>query len=388
MWLLAWVACSAPSIDADLAAAREAVAKPAPLPADWEPDLRLRLSRQALAKLTEGEVARHGAITQQVTAGPVKATPKITVESVRVSARKPLCDDCVPLDLALTGTVKVRTPFLNEGWKASLSAKVDVEILTEQADGAWEVKARPRSLRDVEISLPGVPAPIAPSVSGPLRTLVETRLERELQPMPIAKLGSKQKLPLQALRLTSDRKSILAEGRTASPTPGALGDKAKLDGADFVLQLSSDSLIGFAAQAAFDNGVLEQGVLVEPRTLAVDGGSLTAQVRLWHPGSPAWTREYAVTGAASVKGDDIQLRADALEAVGAGPIPALDPLLAFGESLVFDQIADSLELSVPATHDAEVAGSPTSVTLTALDGDEAGAVVVRGTLARDQSRSK
>lgn len=362
-------------------AKRQALADPGPAPASWEPDVRVELSPELVDRLITFGLEQKGAFRSEVVIGGIgKATPELEVRKLKLSAA-PRCDQCFTVDLDLDGEVAWSAGLLGDGRVPARAQLVfEVELQTDREGEDFVVRGLPRDIRDVSIEVPGWSAALRRAALGPIERWLNERVE-EMEPVALSRFGGTA-LPLRAMRVNPRGKGLSVLLLSSSPTPGSVStDGGRIPNQGFAVWASTDSLVGFAARHAFEQGPKDYDITAVPTSLEAKRAGFTLGLRLWGIGGAGWWRDYEATGGIRVEEGEIRLAPNEVKQTGMskGAVQA-DPLIHLGQSLVLESITDALRVTLPSVQAAE--GTAAKATVTGISGQPNG-LWVTGDLALD-----
>ncbi|MCB9681316.1 MAG: hypothetical protein H6733_07560 [Alphaproteobacteria bacterium] len=347
--------------------------------AGWSPDVRVFVTSGTLRALVRAALDARGPITQGLAAGSLAFQARLDVQRLDVADRTPACPACVPLSIALLGTVQGTRFDLSA--TAAVHADVDVGLDVDRDGDALVVTARLLDVSDVGVELGGLRETAA--LRDPLVRLARAQVLEALPPVQVARLDDAA-LPVARARAVGAEGGVEVLVRTTSPTATPVTTPAA-GPTSFTVRASAASLVGLAAREALARGPVA-GVIVEPRSLAVDGDTVTAGVRTWVPvpggcgGGGTWWRDDVVTGRLTLDGPTVSLTPTGLDAAGASDdAGVLDEAARVAARAVLGALATRLTATVPARHTAEVGDLDVRVRLIKLlgEGDD---LVLRGKL--------
>lgn len=349
----------------------------APSPIDqWKPDIRVRLSNEALDDLVQAVVAKSVlAWSQDFTMeGPLglqaKVSPSARVTSLTLSPST-ACDGCLKADVTLSG----RADWTAAGAKGSVPLEADlgatVSFELTSAGESWMTTGRVTGIDRVKVS------------SGRLGTLDATDLlgdwlgdaVKQAGPLALGEIGGAS-LPLRAARIATPRGQLevqlLSDVIDGAPVSGG----TTLDG-DFDVRISAATVLGLARRQAFETGVIAHDVAAIPTSLSLDDQRFTMGLRLWKLKGFGWWRDYSVTGTMGLKGGDMVLAAsEATEGETSKGAGLADPIALLAEGRILEAITDGLQTAVPASTAIEVADETLRAKVRAVQGDRGTLVMV------------
>jgi hypothetical protein len=141
-----------------------ALAEPAAVGAQWEPDAVLHLSEaQVDAILTEVVAAKgrfDGKIEGSVFGVAVSATPDLALDGLKLG-ESAKCGSCVAVDAALSGDVEWSLGGRKGTVPVKAKAAFDALFAAKDESGIFSVTAVPRDLRKLDVELGNVDASVA-----------------------------------------------------------------------------------------------------------------------------------------------------------------------------------------------------------------------------------
>lgn len=351
---------------------RDAALAKAAAPAEgWQPDLRVRLSSQALDGLVQATLDQ-GMLSwdeQLSLSGPLglqaRVEPSGRVRSLQLAASD-ACDGCLDVDAGLEG--QARWSAAGTSGTVPFTAKVQgtVSFAVDRQGQGWQVHGSLRDVQRVELGVARLGSLDATELLG---DWVRDAL-KEAKPLALGTFGGGE-LPLAAARLSSPRGQLELQLLTDVVDGGPVSAGVALR-EDFEVRISSATALALARRKAFEAGTIAYDVAAVPTSLAVDDGSFSMGVRLWKLAGAGWWRDYAVTGTLGVQ--ERQIRMQATEAVegdksaGAG---LADPLALLAEGRILDAVADGLDQALPAAAGVTVGGQQVTARVEAVRGARA-----------------
>ena len=387
--LLLMLAACASNIHALYEAEKAAVmAAPPAAPADFDPELRVRI----------GEVALDGLAEQAIAAGlldfdqemslknplgfRLALTPHATVQDLTLSPSS-ACEACLEVHTTLEG--KARWEAGAASGKVPFTAKVEGTLafqLSESGSGAYAVVAHLKDLGKVRLES-------SKAGSVDVSDLLGDWTRAALKKTPAIDLGTfgGADLPLRAARLGSSPGAIELQAllNVSGGSPVAAARAAPTTG--FEVRLHPDTALALMRREAFEAGTLQMDVAVDPRSLTVDGQRFTLGIRLWRLAGAGWWRDYTVTGGLKVKGKSIALNPEAAEegekSRGAG---LADPLALLVEGKILDAVLKGTKQAVPAGTSTKLGDQRLRAKVSSVEG-VSGALVLSGSLDLEEPGS-
>lgn len=336
---------------------KHAVLKPAALPRaeTWDGDIHIRISPGALSEVSQaaldaGLLAWKKKLTLDTPIGPIASIrPRAQVTRLKL-APGGSCPDCLSLSGALEGTAT---------WKAGPVSGVvpftavlagDLAVSIERDGTDWAVMGALVELSRLKVSAASVGSI---DVSRQLSTWGKAAVDAA-PAFRISTLGGDE-LPLRALRLSVDEAGIGLEaladvnGGASIPT-----SEAPLE-SDWQLRTSTQTALAIMRRAAFEAGLLENDVAVDPRALTADASQFTLDLRIWRLAGAGWWRDYSVDGRMRVRGRKIELEGENAHRVSSSRGAGLaDPIALLVEGRILEAIVDSLKQVVPGSRSAAI----------------------------------
>lgn len=346
----------------------QALARATGTPSTWAPDLVLGLTTPTLNRALEAAldvVLERELATLQVRT-PVGLTaevrPALRAESVRVRPDD-ACAGCFTFDALLKGPVHWKLGPAEGRVPVSFTAAGQVQVAIEDNR---RVTLSPRGVKRVRLTageLGAIGGPVDEVVQEWIRTVLADRVG----PLALAELDPSA-LPLRAVRLATGAEGAALEVLTDVPGSGAVrGWTWPPDGG--ALMVSETALTGLARRAAFQAGVQEAEIAVDPRALRVDGTGFTLDLRVYRLVGRGWWRDYDVRGDLLVQKSRLHLVArearQVEESPGAGIV---DPLAALFQGKVLEAVVDNLHGAIPGKHRVDAGPVRVVGTVRAVDG--------------------
>ena len=382
-WFLPALLACAGHIQEQYEAEKAAVLAAAPAAsADWSPDIRVRIRPEGLqdistAALDAGLLAWDRALTVDGVAGlSAELTPKARVTRLELSPGR-RCGDCLSVTAALKGSADWNLA----GVKGSLPFTAELggvlEVALEPEGDQHRLRARLGDLTSLSVQV------------GELRRLsVDDRLQgwvkKAVQAAPaftVATLGG-DGLPLRAARLRIQPDAVVVDALSEMAAGAPVDDfSGTLEaGSDWEVRASSETVLAMMRVAAFQAGMLDYDVAIDPRSLSVADDGFTLGLRLWRLSGRGWWRDYTVDGRLGVQGRKLTLEAEQATEGDKSPGAGLaDPLALLAEGRILQAITDNLRQAVPGSRTAAFGDVKVRAATSRFVG-EGGAVVLRGTL--------
>lgn len=385
VWTVLLLGACAGRIEALYAETREAVLAPVPpAPPQWAPDAVLLLPDDLLEALVgQALEAVLDGVRNRITVGGVFAgasvVPKAALRKLEVSPGS-ACDACLTVRLRLKLSAEVVIgPVAMQPVQATADATVQLEVVDEPAAGTTprRLVARVRQVDRLDV---GGADGVQLVLDGALERWVQDLLSNRLPPIPLAEPGA---VPLRALRVRAVEGALVVEALTEGGAEATALRPAVPPG-HWGVAVAQDALLALARRAAFEQGVLDLDVYLDPRGLTVDGDRFALDLRVWRLAGRGWWRDYRVSGAVNTTGQRLRLEPDAVEEVDRSRWAGLaDPLALLARSRILDAIAEGATQSIKARSGVVVAGLEVTADVRSVEGvrhEAGGDVVVAGTL--------
>lgn len=380
MWLLAILAC-ANNIREQYQAEKElALAAPPALGAHWDPELRIRLSDDALgtlasAALSTGLLSAEKKITWEGPLGvDAELTPKVQVKGLTLTSSK-VCDACLDLVADLEGTGPWKLGKLKGEVPLSLELDGTVSFDVRKQGGAFLVSGRVKDIRHVKVKSTTVGDL---DIARPIEGWGEALASRT-PPFDLGEFGG-DGVPLRALRLTNVGGALAVEAVTDVGGGGPLSGKAAKLEQGWELAISQATALALMRREAFNTGVIAYDVAADPRSLELNGTVFTMGVRLWRLTSRGWWRDYEVTGQIEVLPETVRLVPKVVKegdkSRGAG---VADPLALLAEGKILDVVEDGLRQTLPSGESTGIGDQQLQLKAASVRG-MGGSMVVGGAL--------
>ena len=361
-----------------------ALAVAGPPPGDWAPDLRLRLSGEALDGLVQivldqGLLAWDQELEVKAPLGVIfTVEPRADVRSLKLSGSSD-CDGCLDIDASLDG--KARWSAGGQSGTLPFTARVGGTVSFELKDrgDAWDLSGRLRDVDRVQVGIEALGNVDATEVLG---GWVDEALKRS-KPLELGELGGPE-LPVRAARLVTKgldgdiEVQLLSD--LVSSAPVSAGGSLQ---SDFELRASTACMLGLARRFAFDKGVIAYDTAAIPTSLSATSASFLLGLRLWHLDGAGWWRDYQVKGRmAAAKGRLSFTPSEAVEGEKSQGAALADPLALLAEGQILQAVEDGVHA---APIRAVLAHRTASATISSSVRDGANPVSVR---SRDTSGAR
>ena len=368
------------NIDALYQAEKDAVfGEPAPPGESWQPDVRLRVSRATLETLS-GAAVDAGLLDLDREVGVdgplglrIEARPQAKVNRLRLQPGAD-CAACLSVTAQLSGTaawtagpLKGKLPF-----DADLGGVVTFQA-TQKA-GRFAVTGKLKRVTSLKVSAGRIKKV---SLNGVLKRWVNDAVTGA-PPIQLGQFGG-GKLPLSRARVSTAGGQLELQGLTSvvgrAPVSPASG--GPLD-AGWELRISESTIAGMIRKQAFEAGVLDLDIALDPRAIDFEGDRFTMDLRLWRLKGAGWWRDYTVDGSTRLVNGRVKLRSeDATEAGKSRGAGLADPIALLAEGRILTEVANGVREVFPAQATTRLQGLAIVAEADALTGD-GDAVVVRG----------
>lgn len=379
MWLLAFLGC-ANNIKALYEQEKAAaLAPPAPLSADWKPELRVRLSDPALetladAALKTGLLAAEDKITFE---GPLGVTaelsPQLSVKSLKLGAAEG-CEACLDLVATLEGRGPWKIGKLKGEIPIALELDGTLAFEAKKENGSFLVSGRLKDLRHVKVKTDLVgDVDLAKPLQGWAKDLAEG-----VPPFELGEFGG-EGVPIRALRLATSGGVLAVEAVTDVAGGGSLAGKPAKLTEGWELAISQKTALALMRREAFEAGIISYEVAADPRYLEVNGSVFTMGVRLWRLTSRGWWRDYEVSGQIEVLPRSVRLvpksSVEGDKSKGAGLV---DPIALLAEGAILDTVEDGIAQTLPSGEKTGVGEQELSLRATSVRGADGALLIVGG----------
>jgi len=353
--------------------------------ASWSPDIRVRLSSEALDRMVQGVVARSVLSWKQTLSldGPLgikaQVEPSGRVTSFTLSPST-ACDGCLSADIGVEG----KADWSAAGARGSvpIEARIAATVLFElsPAGEAWEASGRITRVDRVQVSSARLGSLDASELLGGWLS----EAVKEAGPMALGALGGVD-LPVRAARISTPRGQLelqlLSDVLDGSPVNAGLGLSR-----DFDVRISAPTLLALARRQAFETGTIAYDVAAIPTSLSLNDQGFSMGLRLWKLKGVGWWRDYSVQGQFAVSGGELSLAAqqatEGEKSQGAGLV---DPIALLAEGRILEAITDGLKAAVPASTALDIGGEQLRARVREVQGDR-GALVLSGELEAVQAQ--
>ncbi|MCK6505564.1 hypothetical protein L6R53_19565 [Myxococcota bacterium] len=364
---------------------RDAALARAPAPSEgWQPDVRMRISSQALDGLVQATLDQGlWSWDEQLTlSGPLglqaRVEPSGRVHRLRLAASR-ACDGCLEVDAGLEGTARWSAAGASGSVPFTAQVQGTVSFEVEREGAGWAVSGRLRDVDRVELGVSRLGSLDATELLG---DWVSEAL-KEARPLALGTFGGGE-LPVAAARLSTPRGQLELQLLTDVVDGGPVSAGVNL-AQDFEVRISSASALALARRKAFETGAIAYDVAAVPTSLAVDDDGFSMGLRLWKLSGVGWWRDYAVTGTMGVQQRQLVLQAtEAVEGEKSAGAGLADPLALLAEGRILDAVADGLDQAVPASTGLSIGGQALTAQVQAVRGARA-AIELTGSLVTQQA---
>ncbi len=353
--------------------------------ASWSPDIRVRLSSEALDRMVQDVVAQSVLSWKETLRldGPLgikaQVEPSGRVTSLTLSPST-ACDGCLSAAIGIAGKAdwsaagaKGSVPI-----EASLGATVSFEL--SRSGEAWATSGRITSVDKVQVSSARLGSLDASDLLGGWLS----EAVKEAGPVALGQLGGVD-LPVRAARLATPKGQLELQLLSDVPDGSPVNSGLSLS-RDFEVRVSAPTLLALARRQAFETGAIAYDVAAIPTSLSVNDQRFTMGLRLWKLKGVGWWRDYSVDGQFSVNGGELALAAqqatEGEKSKGAG---LADPIALLAEGRILEAITDGLKAAVPASSALTVGNQQLRARVREVQGDR-GALVLSGELEPVQAQ--
>ena len=131
---------------------------------------------------------------------------------------------------------------------------------------------------------------------------------------------------------------------------------------------------------AFEEGLLEHEIGIDPRSFSANGADFTLGLRIWRLSGAGWWRDYTVKGQMGLQGQELVLTGkDAIEGEKSRGAGLADPLALLFESVILKEVSKGVNQALPAQMATRVEGLVLAVKTTTVQG-RGDALVLGGNL--------
>ena len=162
-----------------------------------------------------------------------------------------------------------------------------------------------------------------------------------------------QQTPLRKLRLTTTPTSANIEMRSNTSHKERLSAPRLPMKSDWELLLHEATLLGWMRSAAFEKGVIQHGLAVDPRDISFSDQQFSIDLRVWKlAGRGKWWREYTATGIILEQQQQLNFIGQEVstgnKSLGANLV---DPLSLLAEGMILRGVSDNLLHTLPLQYD-------------------------------------
>ena len=322
-----------------------------PLKDNWKPDILLRLNYQAISRIAkryvEKEIKGYKPLKKKFLGKEFIAKPKLELKKLVLS------------DAAAKDEIQFRTNIEGKfilSWgpfKETLNTKAVLQGVAKITLDNGENKLSFSKLKKISITINKLGGKnIAP--------MLEEWLEDEFLKTQTISLGSFDlaQLNLRDIRLHSTPTSTNIEMRSDTLHENHLVPSQLQLKKDWALHVHQDVLLGWSRRFAFEKGVIDYGIAVDPRKLSITDKEFDIDVRLWKlEGASKWWREYSAHGdVAERKGRFKFTTNEVSKQDDSKGVSVIDPLVVLAESLFLDDMAKQLNYALPVQKKSTVDG--------------------------------
>ena len=322
---------------------KETVLQAAPaLKDNWKPDILLRLDYGAISKIAkryvEKEIKGYKPLKKKFLGKEFVAKPKLNLKTLTLSDAP--AKDAIQFRTVLDGNFTLSWgPF-----KEKLKTKAVLQGIAKIELNDGENQLSFSKLQKIKITIGELGGKnIAP--------MLEEWLEKEFLKTKKISLGSfdLSNLHLRGIRLNSTPTSTNIEMRSDTLHTNNLKPSKLQLKRDWELQVHQDVLLGWSRRLAFEKGIIDYGVAVDPRKFSVTEQEFDIDVRLWKlDGFSKWWREYSVHGDIAERKGRFKFTTDEItKADDSKGVSVVDPLVVLAESLLLDDMTEKLTYALP-----------------------------------------
>lgn len=323
---------------------------------DWQPDLRIRISHDAIEQISERAIDK-GLLSQKgreinwsPRIGPdLTLKPKMTVSRIRVQEQTSSCN-CFDIHLKLKGSTAWALGRRSGDLDLKANGKVRLFLeFTRNETNQWTV-----SMGDLDIQRVSLELGALPDVD--LSKLLQPWVERSIQATPeifLGELGGEQ-LPIRALRLgsTTDN-AIQIEARSDIRGGGQLPNSTAPIHHDWGVQISQETITAMLRIEAFKVGIMPMGFALDPKQLDFSNDAFSLSIRLWRLIRWGWWRDYDVQGQFFLKDHQFVIEAQSVENTDRSRFAGLvDPIAMLAERKLLATIEDGVQQAIPLNQNA------------------------------------
>lgn len=364
-----------------------ALAQPPDPGESWQPEVRVRISDDALDGLVQSALDQ-GLLSWKESlelTGPLgfkaELKPQAELSALSLGASDQ-CDGCLDADATLQG--EARWSAAGASGTVPFTAKVGatVAFTVAQAGSAWAVSGALKDVDRVKVGSATVGSLDATSLLG---DWVSDAL-KQARPMELGTFGGAE-LPLRAARLSTPQGQLELQLLTDVPDGGAVAAGGGLS-SDFEVRVSTATALALARRKAFEIGPIEYDVAAIPTSLSAEGASFTMGLRLWKIEGVGWWRDYSVVGQVGVQRRSIKLTpTQAVEGEKSSGAGLADPLALLAEGQILEAVEGGMNQTLPASTGVTIGKRTVTAQVEAVTGASA-ALVLTGSLKHGPTQVK
>lgn len=309
---------------------------------NWKPDILLRLNYDAISKIAkryvEKEIKSYKALKKNFLGQEFVANPKLELK--RLDLSDAAGDNEIQFQTTIEGNI-----ILSWGpFKETLKMKAVLNGIAKIELDDGENNLSFSKLQKIKLTINQFGGKnIAP--------MLEEWLEGEFLKTKKISLGSfdLSNLHLRGIRLKSTPTSTNIEMRSDTLHENNL-TPAKLQLIkDWELLVHEDVLLGWSRRFAFEKGIIDYGVAIDPRKFSVTEQEFDIDIRLWKlEGVSKWWREYSVHGDIAQQKRKFKFTTkEVTKQDDSKGVSVIDPLVVLAESLFLDDMAEQLTYVLP-----------------------------------------
>ena len=348
------------------------LAAPPQLDNNWNPDMRLRIGYDTITKLAKQNLQKSiekGSFDISFLGTSLQLKTNNTVSSFTIENANG--SDRFKFNAKVTGNISCNTKIIN--FDLPYSGQITGTTKLSYENGLFLA-----NLNNVDNLSVGLQKHGQLNLNRPLQKWIRLAI-KDSPPIRLGELNTKA-LPLRDIRVKSSRHSADLEMRSDVATQRNLKPARKKPSDDWELQVSNELVNLWMRKAAFEKGVIDMGVAVDPTSFVLDGDDFLMGLRLWKiKGCANWWRDYTIKGDITVD-KDIKLISKNVEEQGKSPgARFVDPLALLAEGYILDIISKNIAYATPSRKSQTMNGQLISAKINAISGNK-DAVVVSGQL--------
>ena len=373
----------APKVRAAFTEARDAaLAPPAPLSADWRPDLAITLSDELLARGL-GAGLGSGRLKESFNLGAIAASAELFLETLEVGAAASGCEGCIGARLALTGDLGTEG-LVSLKMLANVRADLDIALSLVEDDDGFALLAKPVSVRSLQIILDGMGNRGARIPQDALQHAMTPVVLKAIPPITLARLG-RIDLPVRAARLRPVEDGVELHLATGAPGSTDSVTPAPPPFTGLTAVIHTDTALALARAGAFAKGPVERNLWIEPTGLILVKDTFSLGLRVWKDSPLArWWREYEVDGDWTGGKGRVRLRPGGVTArARSASAGGVDPLRLANQAKLLARLEDALAAGLPTSRTHDVGGTRLSWQVTDM-ADEDGLLRLKGDVVFEQ----